>query len=165
MSSSQASRHNQLPRNISYFTIKTLNSRSQDSSSFKMPFLNSNHDGASLFYRDYIPTTIPPPFKPVEGAETSDKPALVFSHGWPMSSRMYDHLMLPSAKRTGTAALRRIAGVLARVNGTATLPSQMSTTTSLAEIWGKFSSRYLVLLTLGLLASVPAWLEESCCSR
>ena len=61
-----------------------------------MPFINSNYDGAHLFYRDYMPTLTPPPFRPEAAAvNTSDKPALVFSHSWPMSSRMYEHLILP----------------------------------------------------------------------
>lgn len=56
-----------------------------------MPYLSSPVDGAQLFYRDYRPTkstkTLDPPTNPL--------PVLVFLHGWPSSSLMFESLMLP----------------------------------------------------------------------
>jgi non-heme chloroperoxidase len=73
-----------------------------------MPYTTSPIDGAQLFYKDYRPTTFPVPFQPeVEGTlEVS----LVFLHGWPMSSAMWEHLMLPlceSHRIRGVAVDRR----------------------------------------------------------
>jgi non-heme chloroperoxidase len=63
-----------------------------------MPYITSTHDGAQLFYRDYRPATAtaaPQPFHANEAASKSPpRLTLVFVHGWPMSSLMYDHLML-----------------------------------------------------------------------
>jgi non-heme chloroperoxidase len=58
-----------------------------------MPYTTSSIDGARLFYRDYRPASCPVPFQPQfeGGLELS----LVFIHGWPMSSAMWEHLMLP----------------------------------------------------------------------
>lgn len=47
-----------------------------------MPRLNSPIDGAQLFYRDYKPAT------------PTDSPALLFIHGWPYSSLMYENLLI-----------------------------------------------------------------------
>jgi non-heme chloroperoxidase len=61
-----------------------------------MPYIDSAIDGAQLYFRDYAPGTTPPPFQPAEAAsEPSSHLTLVFVHGWPMSSLMFDHLMLP----------------------------------------------------------------------
>jgi pimeloyl-ACP methyl ester carboxylesterase len=49
-------------------------------------------DGASLFYRYYTPSS-----SPHRPAATVDRQplTLVFLHGWPMSSRMFDQLIVP----------------------------------------------------------------------
>lgn len=63
-----------------------------------MPFINSPVDGAQLFYRDWSPAPAPVPFRPGSNSvRTFDNAglALVFIHGWPLSSQMFDHLMLP----------------------------------------------------------------------
>jgi non-heme chloroperoxidase len=52
-----------------------------------MPRIPSPHDSASLFYRDYIPEAVP------IGSEPRDL-TLVFLHGWPMSSRMWQQHIL-----------------------------------------------------------------------
>ena len=46
-----------------------------------MPTFTSPSDGVSLHYRIYTPNTAPKPL------------TLVFLHGWPMSARMWEHLM------------------------------------------------------------------------
>jgi pimeloyl-ACP methyl ester carboxylesterase len=56
-----------------------------------MPTFTSPVDGAALFYRYYQPDEIA--FRKLE-RKTSDV-TLVWLHGWPMSSRMYEHLILP----------------------------------------------------------------------
>ena len=57
-----------------------------------MPYTTSPVDGVKLFYRDYRPSSTPTPFQP----QTQDlSMSLVFLHGWPMSSAMWEHLMLP----------------------------------------------------------------------
>lgn len=48
-----------------------------------MPRFHSPIDDAVLFYRDYKP------IKPTQ------QPALLFIHGWPYSSLMYEQLLLP----------------------------------------------------------------------
>lgn len=60
-----------------------------------MPRFTSPFDGAQLFYRDYVPATYPPPFRPDPAYGGKDQPALVFLHGWPMSSLMFENLTLP----------------------------------------------------------------------
>ena len=59
-----------------------------------MPRFTSPFDGAQLFYRDYVPATHPPAFQ--ENKEFGKNPQLilVFIHGWPMSSAMYEPLLL-----------------------------------------------------------------------
>jgi hypothetical protein len=59
-----------------------------------MPRYTSPFDGAQLFYRDFVPAKNPPPFNVTDGAEVGGKPALVFLHQWPLSSRMYDPLLV-----------------------------------------------------------------------
>ncbi|KAJ9158106.1 hypothetical protein NKR19_g3628 [Coniochaeta hoffmannii] len=55
-----------------------------------MPFFTSPVDSTSLFYRYYTPD---------EEDDKSFRPLfryhLVFLHGWPMSSRMFEHLFVP----------------------------------------------------------------------
>ena len=58
-----------------------------------MPFISSLHDGAQLYYRDYLPTTSPQPFLPASTTETTTP--LVFTSAWPFSSKMYDSLLPP----------------------------------------------------------------------
>jgi non-heme chloroperoxidase len=65
-----------------------------------MPRFTSSYDSASLFYRDFIPD---PQFNGVDIAPPSTSKitsehknvTLVFLHGWPMSSLMYEHLLVP----------------------------------------------------------------------
>ncbi|OAX77205.1 hypothetical protein ACJ72_08499 [Emergomyces africanus] len=59
-----------------------------------MPRFTSPFDGAQLFYRDYQPTTNPPPFRMDNFCSNKRNPALVFIHGWPMSSQMFEHQTL-----------------------------------------------------------------------
>ncbi|KAM5361174.1 hypothetical protein ACJZ2D_013256 [Fusarium nematophilum] len=59
-----------------------------------MPRYTSSFDGACLFYRDFKPATQPPPFRANHDTDESQRPALVFLHQWPLSSRMYDPLLL-----------------------------------------------------------------------
>ncbi|KAJ3537134.1 hypothetical protein NM208_g6443 [Fusarium decemcellulare] len=59
-----------------------------------MPRYNSSFDGAHLFYRDFVPANKPPPFQPISNAEARQTLTLVFLHQWPLSSRMYDPLLL-----------------------------------------------------------------------
>lgn len=66
-----------------------------------MPYLNSPEDGASLFYTDYR-TTGYLAFRPNDEAISKNKSTtLFFIHGWPMSGRMYDHLMVPLSQTYG----------------------------------------------------------------
>lgn len=53
-----------------------------------MPRIASPHDSASLFYRDYIPES------QLNGSERKEL-TLVFLHGWPMSSRMWEQQLVP----------------------------------------------------------------------
>ncbi|KAK3301723.1 Alpha/Beta hydrolase protein [Chaetomium strumarium] len=57
-----------------------------------MAIFHSKVDSASLFFRHYIPSSSP--YKPA--STVAHQPlTLVFLHGWPMSSRMYDQLIVP----------------------------------------------------------------------
>ncbi|KEZ46279.1 Uncharacterized protein SAPIO_CDS1193 [Scedosporium apiospermum] len=56
-----------------------------------MPFFNSSIDSTRLFYRDYVPDG--KGFKMQAGR--ASKLTLVFLHGWPMSSKMFEHLIVP----------------------------------------------------------------------
>src|ERR1700733_5322937 len=58
-----------------------------------MPYTKSPVDGAHLYYRDYRPAAFPVPFQ--AQAEHVSEVSLVFIHGWPMSSAMWEHFMLP----------------------------------------------------------------------
>ncbi|EEH07786.1 alpha/beta hydrolase [Histoplasma capsulatum G186AR] len=59
-----------------------------------MPRFTSPFDGAQLFYRDYQPTSNPRPFNLDKAYASKQKPALVFIHGWPMSSLMFEQQTL-----------------------------------------------------------------------
>ncbi|KAG5297713.1 alpha/beta hydrolase [Histoplasma ohiense] len=59
-----------------------------------MPRFTSPFDGAQLFYRDYQPTSNPRPFNLDKTYASKQKPALVFIHGWPMSSLMFEQQTL-----------------------------------------------------------------------
>jgi len=62
----------------------------------KMTYITSPKDAAQLFFRDYAPATAPQPFKAGEAAcKSPHQITSVFIHGWPMSSPIYDRLMLP----------------------------------------------------------------------
>ncbi|KXX73123.1 Non-heme bromoperoxidase BPO-A2 [Madurella mycetomatis] len=57
-----------------------------------MAIFQSPIDSASLFYRYYVPSSSP--HRPATA--TKQQPlTLVFLHGWPMSSRMFDQLIVP----------------------------------------------------------------------
>ncbi|SPO04474.1 uncharacterized protein DNG_07159 [Cephalotrichum gorgonifer] len=61
-----------------------------------MPTISSPVDSTSLFYRDYTPSPLATSYRPSPEAACAVQPlTLVFLHGWPMSSRMYEHLALP----------------------------------------------------------------------
>jgi len=70
-----------------------------------MPFTTATIDGAQLHYIDYVPASSPTAFQS-EGMKDVNNLTLIFIHGWPMSSLMYDHLMLPLCE---THRLRCIA--------------------------------------------------------
>ncbi|KAK4121206.1 alpha/beta-hydrolase [Parathielavia appendiculata] len=57
-----------------------------------MPVFQNERDRASLFYRYYIPSSSP--HRPASTVVRQPL-TLVFLHGWPMSSRMYDQLIVP----------------------------------------------------------------------
>ena len=67
-----------------------------------MPYTTSPVDGARLFYTDYQPATSDQTIPAYSPANLLKPPqpippnfTLVFLHGWPMSSEMYTHLLLP----------------------------------------------------------------------
>lgn len=56
-----------------------------------MPYFESPVDSARLFYRSYAPDATA-----LRRESTKQRAlTLVFVHGWPMSSRMFDHLIVP----------------------------------------------------------------------
>ncbi|KAA8650806.1 alpha/beta fold hydrolase [Aspergillus tanneri] len=57
-----------------------------------MPRFTSSVDGAQLFYRDYKPLDTD---ESKDQCKTSAQPALVFIHGWPYSSLMYENIAVP----------------------------------------------------------------------
>ncbi|GAB1312398.1 hypothetical protein MFIFM68171_02608 [Madurella fahalii] len=57
-----------------------------------MPTFQSPVDSASLFYRYYVPSGSP--HRPATTLKRQPL-TLVFLHGWPMSSRMFDQLIVP----------------------------------------------------------------------
>jgi non-heme chloroperoxidase len=66
-----------------------------------MPRFTSPFDGAQLFYRDYNPASSPAPWQPNQQYINKSLPTLVFLHGWPFSSLMFEHLMLPLCESYG----------------------------------------------------------------
>lgn len=73
-----------------------------------MPFFNSSVDGTLLHYIDYRPAASPPRFQPkleVTGGRGDSNVTLVFIHGWPMSHRMYENLMLPLCETHGVRCI------------------------------------------------------------
>lgn len=62
-----------------------------------MPFITSSFDGARLHYLDYRPTETFPSSHANNSSLTkkTSELTLIFIHGWPYSSLMFDHLMLP----------------------------------------------------------------------
>lgn len=76
-----------------------------------MPYITSPVDGARLFYIDYRPSATESNSSltlacRAEDLSITDKtiPAnltVVFLHGWPMSSEMYTHLLLPLSQNYG----------------------------------------------------------------
>ncbi|KAE8385797.1 Alpha/Beta hydrolase protein [Aspergillus alliaceus] len=60
-----------------------------------MPRFSSPFDGAQLFYRDYKPSPSSSAFRANMEYDAKKLPALVFLHGWPYSSQMYEELMVP----------------------------------------------------------------------
>jgi non-heme chloroperoxidase len=81
--------------NWSIGIVQTREIRDPKSSCFlhtKMPSFTSPKDGTRLFYRYYEPD----PAIADEGAKKPAQPlTMVFVHGWPMSSRMFDQLLVP----------------------------------------------------------------------
>lgn len=57
-----------------------------------MAIFRNDVDGAQLFYRYYTPSSSP--HRPAATVERQPL-TLVFLHGWPMSSRMFDQLIVP----------------------------------------------------------------------
>jgi pimeloyl-ACP methyl ester carboxylesterase len=60
-----------------------------------MPRFSSPFDGAQLFYRDYKPSPSSTAFRVNVQYDAKELPTLVFIHGWPYSSLMYEELMVP----------------------------------------------------------------------
>lgn len=70
-----------------------------------MPYITSPEDGASLFYVDYRPYK-QSTFRPDNSSVTQNgEISLFFIHGWPMSGRMYEHLMLPLSQTHGVRCI------------------------------------------------------------
>jgi pimeloyl-ACP methyl ester carboxylesterase len=59
-----------------------------------MPRHSSSIDNADLFYRYYTPARRPPPFDAKDQSQAAKEITLVFLHQWPLSSRMYDSILL-----------------------------------------------------------------------
>ncbi|KAH6695697.1 Alpha/Beta hydrolase protein [Plectosphaerella plurivora] len=59
-----------------------------------MPHYKSPVDGTTLFYRSYGPESRPHPFEGKKPSIAAQKVTLVFLHQWPLSSRMYDSIIL-----------------------------------------------------------------------
>lgn len=62
-----------------------------------------------MYYVDYVPASSPPPFQPTtdrnKDFRNKTDTALVFIHGWPMSHRMYEHLMLRLSETHGVRCI------------------------------------------------------------
>jgi pimeloyl-ACP methyl ester carboxylesterase len=59
-----------------------------------MPRFQSSFDGAELFFRDYIPSSVTAPYHPDSQRGDKQQPAIVFLHQWPLSSAMWQPLMV-----------------------------------------------------------------------
>jgi non-heme chloroperoxidase len=59
-----------------------------------MPRYHSSFDGAQLFYCDFVPATRPPPFAAIQQDGAKQGLTFVFLHQWPLSSRMYEPVLL-----------------------------------------------------------------------
>ncbi|KAK5535044.1 hypothetical protein LTR23_008086 [Exophiala sp. CCFEE 6169] len=73
-----------------------------------MPFIHSTFDGALLHYVDFAPAADPPRFQPTEDPAkdfSKTNRTLVFISGWPMSHRMYEHLMLQLCETYGVRCI------------------------------------------------------------
>ena len=75
-----------------------------------MPSFESSIDSARLYYVDYIPARSPfaPPFQPTDQPSlyfTDKDTTLIFIHGWPMSHRMYEHLLLRLSQTHGVRCI------------------------------------------------------------
>lgn len=74
-----------------------------------MPYFTSSTDGARLHYVEYRPARSSPnaPARfgatsdPAKDFSAHDQVTLVFIHGWPMSHRMYEHLLLRLSETHG----------------------------------------------------------------
>lgn len=66
-----------------------------------MPYVPSPDDGAVLYYADHRPPTQSVFRANPESIAKHKDITLFFIHGWPMSGRMYDHLMLPLSQTHG----------------------------------------------------------------
>ncbi|KAH7398045.1 Alpha/Beta hydrolase protein [Cadophora sp. MPI-SDFR-AT-0126] len=71
-----------------------------------MPRFQSSFDGAELFFRDYIPSAVTAPYNSASQYGDKQQPAVVFLHQWPLSSAMWQPLMV---QLTETHRLRCIA--------------------------------------------------------
>lgn len=59
-----------------------------------MPFFSSPFDGAELFYRDYKPSSRGTAFRANLQYQENDERTLVFIHGWPYSSLVYEEIIV-----------------------------------------------------------------------
>jgi hypothetical protein len=71
-----------------------------DSYVTNMPRYSSSVDSAELFYRDYAPEGRPPVLA-TELPQAARSLTLVLLHQWPLSSRMYDSILLPLCETHG----------------------------------------------------------------
>jgi pimeloyl-ACP methyl ester carboxylesterase len=71
-----------------------------------MPRFQSSFDGAEIFFRDYIPSSVTAPDSPNSRNGDQQQPTIVFLHQWPLSSAMWQPLMV---ELTETYRLRCIA--------------------------------------------------------
>ncbi|KAM0134111.1 hypothetical protein ACHAO1_005946 [Botrytis cinerea] len=71
-----------------------------------MPRFQSSFDGAELFFRDYIPSSVTAPYNSNSQHGDKQQPAIVFLHQWPLSSAMWQPLMV---QLTETHRIRCIA--------------------------------------------------------
>ena len=63
---------------------------------YQVAFPKSNRDGALISYQVHNSVPAQSSFRPVESPKLNESgPTLFFSHGWPMSSRMFEHFILP----------------------------------------------------------------------